>query len=186
MNKRIFVNALTVSRIPLAVLFCCAVLSAASPFFPCIFLFAGIAASDYFDGKLARKYGIQSAAGAVLDVAADFFFILSACLSLHSRGLFPGWMLAVILLKFLEFWGTSAVLKRGGGNASAFLFDPLGRIAAVLFYLLPVLILALSHFLPAGIRQAATAVLCAGMAACAILSSVWRISLLVKSRRPDP
>lgn len=175
----LFVNALTVSRVPLSLLFCAAVLLRADPFLPCA-LFALIAASDYLDGRLARKYGVQTGTGAVMDVAADFFFMVTAGLSLFSRGLFPGWMLAVILYKFLEFWLTSALFRRGGKNAAVFLFDPLGRIAAVLFYLLPVLALLLSLCLPAAHRTV-FGVVCAGIAALAVLSSARRILSLVDS-----
>ncbi len=93
MIRVVLVNALTLSRVPLTLMFRTMLLFKVNPFLPCITLFALIAVSDYLDGKLARKYDVQTGTGAVLDVMVDFFFIIAACASLSFRGLFPGWML---------------------------------------------------------------------------------------------
>lgn len=182
MIRSIFVNALTLSRVPLSLIFCATVLLDTSPFLPCAVLFALIAVSDYLDGKLARKYGVQTGIGAKLDVMADFFFIITASLSVFFRGLFPRWMLVIILFKFLEFWITSAIFNRSGKSITVFLFDPLGRIVAVLFYLLPILILLIQFCLSVVAYQTVFVIVtvCAGIAGLAVLSSIWRITSFVK------
>ena len=180
MTKVVLVNALTLSRVPLSLMFCTTILLTANPFWPCIALFALVAVSDYLDGKLARMHGVQTGIGAMLDVITDFFFIIAACLSLFSRGLFPLWMLAVIVFKFLEFWITSAVFTKGGKSVTVFLFDPFGRIMAVLFYLLPVLALLLPLCFPITARQIALGIICTGTAILAVVSSTFRIASLVK------
>ncbi len=181
MIRTILVNALTLSRVPFSFMFCAVVLLDDSPFLPCAVLFALIAASDYLDGKLARKFGVQTGIGAILDVMADFFFIIAACLSLFFRGLFPCWMFTVILYKFLEFWITSIIFNGYGKNTIVFLFDPLGRIVAVLFYLLPILTLLFPLCLSAVAHQTVFIIICTGIAGLAVLSSAWRISSLVNS-----
>lgn len=178
--RSISVNVLTLSRVPLSLIFCAMVLLDANPFLPCAALFALIAVSDYLDGKLARKYGVQTGIGAMLDVMADFFFIIAACLSLSFRGLFPRWMLAVIIFKFLEFWITSTIFNRSDKNTTVFLFDPLGRIVAVLFYLLPILMLLLHLCLPVIAHQTALVIAYTGIVGLAAISSTWRITSLAK------
>lgn len=181
MNRAVFINSLTLSRVPLSLVFCDVALHSVKPFLPCAALFVSIAASDYLDGKLARKFGVQSGVGAILDVMSDFLFIIAACASLSVSGLFPRWMLAVIIFKFAEFWITSAIFSRGSTNTFVFLFDPLGRSVAALFYLLPILTLLLPLGLPDAHRIALVTV-CVGTAGLAGLSSAWRIASLVKGR----
>lgn len=178
MVKWICVTLMTLARIPLSLLFCYFVLFHHRPALPCVLLFAVIALLDFCDGKAARRYGMETAAGAVLDVTADCFFIVSAGFVLCLRGLYPGWMLALVLLKFLEFCLTSHWTRR---EAGVFLFDPLGRAVAVAFYLLPPVILLLSAVLPA---VAATVILifCLAIAAAALLSSAFRIASVCKRR----
>jgi len=176
--KLVLVNALTLSRVPLSLMFCAAALSGAHPLLPCGILFALVAASDYLDGKLSRKYRVQTGAGAVLDVTADFFFIVTACAALSLRGPFPGWMIAVVVYKFVEFWISSALMKRK--DANMFFFDPLGRAAAALFYLLPMLALLLQSVLCAAACQTALQIFCAAVTALAIASSFFRIASLTR------
>ncbi len=183
MNRAVSINILTLSRVPLTLVFCAVVLLGASPFLPCAALFILIAVTDYLDGKLARKFGVQTDIGAILDVSADFFFIIAACSSLALRGLFPYWMLGVILFKFLEFWITSAIFT-SRKVTSVFLFDPLGRLVAVLFYLLPVLtLLLLPLHLPTGALQTALMLVCAGITGLAAISSALRITSLAKGKQ---
>lgn len=177
----VLVNGLTLSRIPLSLLFCGAVLLHPDSYFTCMILFALIAASDYLDGKLARKYGIQTRMGARLDVAADFFFIISSCLSLCFRNLLPVWMIFVMILKFSEFLITSAIYRKAPKSMTAFLFDPVGRIAAVLFYLLPLLSL-LQICIPSRLRSYAVAMVCGVISMLALLSSFLRLMSLAKKK----
>lgn len=64
--------------------------------------------SDMLDGVLARRLNLQSDAGARLDSAADFFFALSAMVSLFAARLLPSWTLsaacAVALVRVLSLF----------------------------------------------------------------------------------
>lgn len=74
-------DVLTALRIPLAVLF---------PFVRApsgqLAIVAAVAASDFFDGMLARRFG-SSRAGTLLDPAADKLFMVVAFLTVAGRGL---------------------------------------------------------------------------------------------------
>ncbi|MDP4142938.1 MAG: CDP-alcohol phosphatidyltransferase family protein [Bacillota bacterium] len=95
--------------------------------------------TDLFDGKIARFSGHASAFGAVFDVAADLFFIVTSYIVLLYLHITPLWFLFIILFKFIEFIFTSYFLKKHTSEKSIFIFDYLGRLAAVLFYIIPLL-----------------------------------------------
>ena len=96
-------DALTSLRLPLAVAF---PLVTAMPLRLAIIAVA--AASDFFDGRVARRYG-GSRAGAILDPVADKVFMASAFLTLWRSGLLVGWEIAGVLLR--------DIFAAGGGLA---------------------------------------------------------------------
>ena len=163
-------------------MFCILILFYNYPFLPCITLFIVIGASDYFDGKLARKYHVETHIGAKLDVFSDFFFIFVACLSWAYLDLLPYWMVGVIILKFLEFLITSFISKKKTLSSFVFKFDPLGRGVAVAFYVLPVLILLPLYFYRAFYEQLIN-LICISITMSAISSSVFRIMSLNKTKK---
>jgi CDP-diacylglycerol--glycerol-3-phosphate 3-phosphatidyltransferase len=76
-------------------------------------LFAAAMATDWFDGRLARRSGRTSAMGSLLDVA-DKVLVLSVLIVLVGRGVFPGWMVAAIVAReFLVSGLRLAALERG-------------------------------------------------------------------------
>ena len=54
-------------------------------------------ATDYLDGKIARRFGLVSALGALLDPVADRLYILTTLLGLAWRAIIPWWLVAVLL-----------------------------------------------------------------------------------------
>jgi CDP-diacylglycerol--glycerol-3-phosphate 3-phosphatidyltransferase len=71
-------------------------------------------ATDWFDGWLARRSGRSSAMGSLLDPVADKILILSALIVLVEQGVFPGWMVALIVgREFLVSGLRLAALERG-------------------------------------------------------------------------
>jgi phosphatidylglycerophosphate synthase len=89
-------------------------------------LFVLAIGSDLADGYLARKLGLSSQLGAYVDVTVDsvftggifFYFILS--------GIYPSWVLFLIISMFLQFILTSKLLK--------ITFDPIGKYYGSLLY----------------------------------------------------
>jgi len=109
-----------------------------------LIVFILICITDFVDGKIARALKASSPFGALLDVTADFVFIISSLVMLSVKGMIPMWFIAVVLGKFVEFLGTSYFIKKHQVNCSSlFIFDYFGRIAAVNFFLIPGLSLLL-------------------------------------------
>jgi cardiolipin synthase (CMP-forming) len=53
--------------------------------------------TDYLDGKIARRYGLESRVGQLLDPIADRLYVLTTLLALAWRGAIPWWLVAVLL-----------------------------------------------------------------------------------------
>lgn len=76
-------------------------------------VFASVAASDFFDGRLARRVGNPAPLrGRVFDHGADILFVLSGLLSYVARGLAPWWVPASIATAFAAY----AMGSRGDGE----------------------------------------------------------------------
>lgn len=60
-----------------------------------LFLVAGI--SDGVDGFLAKRFGWTSRVGGILDALADKFLLVSTFLALWWLGVFPGWLVLLVL-----------------------------------------------------------------------------------------
>ncbi|EET88712.1 CDP-alcohol phosphatidyltransferase [Clostridium carboxidivorans P7] len=94
--------------------------------------------TDFLDGRIARFNGSISKLGAVLDVASDLLYIIISYMVLYILHVLPLWFLFVILFKFAEFIITSYFIKKTCSKKSIFIFDFLGRVAAAMFYVIPV------------------------------------------------
>lgn len=90
-------NAITVLRAVLVAPFVLALLNGRTTFALVVFLVAG--ASDGLDGYLAKRYGWQSRAGAILDPLADKLLLVSAYLTLAWVGLLPSWLAAAVVAR---------------------------------------------------------------------------------------
>jgi CDP-diacylglycerol---glycerol-3-phosphate 3-phosphatidyltransferase len=77
-------------------------------------LFAVAMATDWLDGRLARRSGRTSALGSLLDPIADKVLVLAVLIVLVGRDAFPGWMVAAIVAReFLMSGLRLAALERG-------------------------------------------------------------------------
>ena len=76
--------------------------------------FALAMATDWLDGRIARRGGYGTAIGSLLDPIADKILVLATLIVLVDRGVFAGWMVAAIVVR--EFLVTAlrlAALERG-------------------------------------------------------------------------
>lgn len=146
--KKILVNGLTLSRIPLSIMFCNMISNGKDKLFTCATIFLVIALTDFFDGKLARFFGIESKIGAILDLGTDFFFILSSNYLLYKQGLIPLCMIILILIKFMEFCLTSYLMCKRLKIDKSLFFDKIGRFAAIMLYSIPLLTVILYSYIP--------------------------------------
>jgi phosphatidylglycerophosphate synthase len=98
-------------------------------------LFAVAAASDYFDGPLARRAGRASERGRTWDSWADIIFLESALVTAVVVGLTPWWVPAAIAASFAYYvadswWRTRAAPRR------TLIASRLGHLGGVCNYVL--------------------------------------------------
>lgn len=98
-------NFITLIRVILAPIFFFSVLN--YPHTISIFIFILTIITDGLDGYFARRLNLTSKFGAYFDVTADFIWILSGFLAFVIIGLYPAWLLVIIVLMFLQFIITS-------------------------------------------------------------------------------
>jgi CDP-diacylglycerol--glycerol-3-phosphate 3-phosphatidyltransferase len=71
-------------------------------------------ATDWLDGRIARRRGRTSALGSLLDPIADKILVLAVLVVLIEDGVFPGWMVAAIVAReFLVSGLRLAAIERG-------------------------------------------------------------------------
>jgi CDP-diacylglycerol--glycerol-3-phosphate 3-phosphatidyltransferase len=157
--KKIYINILTSLRMPLGVLFIYFTLIDYNIGY-LILIFILTAFSDYFDGKLAAKYNLNTYDGAKLDVICDFIFIVFSTVAVILIDLIPFWFIFVIILKLIEFFITSL--------SNDFYYETWGHIVALMFYAYPIVAL-LIHV------ESINTALAVFITICALTSSVSRI-----------
>jgi cardiolipin synthase len=97
--------------------------------------------TDYLDGKIARRFGLVSRLGQLLDPLADRLYILTTLLGLGWRDIIPWWLVIALLGRELMLLGLLAVLRRHGYLALPVHF--VGKAATFcLLYAFPLLLLA--------------------------------------------
>ncbi len=107
-----------------------------------ILLLMAAGASDYFDGKIARKYGQFSRLGQLLDPAADRLYILATLLALVARDGLPLWWALALIGRDVFLAALLPVLRRHGYGPLPVHF--LGKAATFnLLYAFPMLLAAL-------------------------------------------
>ena len=77
-------------------------------------LFCVAMATDWFDGRVARRTGRTSALGSLLDPVADKLLVLATLIVLIDEGVFPAWMVAAIVAREILISGLrQAAVERG-------------------------------------------------------------------------
>src|SRR6516164_1640565 len=61
-------------------------------------VFVAAMATDWFDGRIARRRGTTSPLGSLLDPVADKVLVLAALVMLIGQGVAPSWMVALIVV----------------------------------------------------------------------------------------
>ncbi len=71
-------------------------------------------ATDWLDGRIARRRGTTSAIGSLLDPIADKVLVLAVLVMLIGEGVWPAWMVAAIVARELLVSGLRlAAIERG-------------------------------------------------------------------------
>ncbi|WP_328618780.1 CDP-diacylglycerol--glycerol-3-phosphate 3-phosphatidyltransferase [Actinokineospora pegani] len=136
-------NMLTVSRLLLVPFFLLALFAedGTDPLWRLVawFVFAVASVTDHIDGRLARKHGLITDFGKIVDPIADKALTGSALVGLSVLGMLPWWITTVIAVRevgvtLLRFW----VIRHGvipasrGGKAKT-----LAQVLAIGLFVLP-------------------------------------------------
>jgi len=170
--KKVFINILTLIRIPLTILFI--IFFDNSNRVLLLFILSIIILTDFIDGKIARKFNINSRLGSILDPYCDLFFVLFTSILFNIYDLIPITYTFVLIFKFAEFNITSYYAGMSS-NKIPFMFDKVGRVITALYQGVPfvVVIPFLSQYCSAYI-----AFLIIGT----LISSTLRISNLIHTK----
>jgi CDP-diacylglycerol--glycerol-3-phosphate 3-phosphatidyltransferase len=77
-------------------------------------LFVVAMATDWFDGRIARRRGLSSPLGSLLDPVADKVLVLAVLVMLVAEGVAPAWMVALIVVREILVSGLRlAAIERG-------------------------------------------------------------------------
>lgn len=96
-----------------------------------VFILAGI--TDVLDGRIARKYNLQTKLGTVLDPFADKLMTFAILISFTYSNLIPTWILVAIGLKEVLMIAGGAVLYLSKGN-QVLPSNRYGKVATLFFY----------------------------------------------------
>jgi phosphatidylglycerophosphate synthase len=129
---RTWANALTLLRLGCAPLLACSVAAGGSgSALLAGLLFWGAVATDFADGRVARRRGEASPLGGLLDHASDAAFVSVGLAALAGRGSVPAPLPALVALAFLQYTLDSRALAGRPLRASA-----LGRHNGIAYYVL--------------------------------------------------
>lgn len=118
-------NKLTVSRLWLAVIFVlCFNVEARGRFTVALLVFLAATLTDYLDGVIARKRGLITDFGKLMDPLADKILTASAFVSLCAIGTFPAWAVIVIISREFLITGLRSLAASKGLVVPA---DQLGK-----------------------------------------------------------
>ena len=97
--------------------------------------------SDYLDGKIARRFGLVSRIGQLLDPLADRLYIATTLLGLAWRDIIPWWLVGALVGREVLLAGVLWWIKRYGQTGLPVHF--VGKAATFnLLYAFPLLLLA--------------------------------------------
>jgi CDP-diacylglycerol--glycerol-3-phosphate 3-phosphatidyltransferase len=77
------------------------------------------ALSDWYDGMLARKHNMQTRLGALLDPLADKLLVSAAFVVFVDLGLYPSWLVIIILFREFLVSGLRTIAAASGRVISA-------------------------------------------------------------------
>jgi len=108
-------NKLTVSRLWLSAVFVlCFVWNFPGGFSLALLVFLAATVTDYLDGVIARKRGLITDFGRLMDPLADKILTASAFISLCAIGKFPAWAVIVIISREFLITGLRSLAASKG------------------------------------------------------------------------
>lgn len=118
-------NSITVCRLALTAIFVGGtVMESTFGHWLAMVAFVIAAISDWFDGYFARKYGMVTPLGKLLDPVADKVLVCSAFVYLSARGFCPVWITVLIVAREFLITGLRQIAVEAGQVLAA---DRLGK-----------------------------------------------------------
>ena len=77
-------------------------------------IFVGASITDYYDGKIARKYNLITNLGKLLDPLADKILVISALVTLAKFSQISLWFVIVIIFRELMITGLRSIVAAEG------------------------------------------------------------------------
>ena len=81
---------------------------------PAVIVFLVAAATDWFDGRLARRWGVTTKLGSFLDTTADKLLVTTTLIALVAVGRASPWVVLVIVAREFTILGLRAAIAAGG------------------------------------------------------------------------
>lgn len=167
-------NALTIARFGLAAAWIAIYLAAPAARLAFALIAIAAAASDFFDGRLARRLGVGGGAGRWLDPVADVTFVLAALGCAAAADEIPLYIPILIVASFSQYALDSRILHRADGPIRS----RLGHYGGVVNY---ALVIALVIAPPGGVAGVAIKTATSAIALFYIAAIVER-ALLYRAR----
>ena len=82
-------------------------------------IFVGAAITDYYDGKIARKYNLITNLGKLLDPLADKILVISALVTLAKFSQISLWFVIIIIFRELLITGLRSIVAAEGVVSAA-------------------------------------------------------------------
>jgi len=82
-------------------------------------LFSAASITDYFDGYLARRSGLVTNFGKIMDPVADKLLVSCTFIMLTSLGWVPAWIVCVIIGREIAVTGLRNIISESGMDVSA-------------------------------------------------------------------
>lgn len=82
-------------------------------------IFTVAAITDFLDGFFARRWGLVSNFGKIMDPLADKLLVSSAFIMMTSHGWVPAWIICIIIGRELAVTGLRNVISASGEDVSA-------------------------------------------------------------------
>ena len=131
-------NVLSVLRLVGVPIFLWAILSEHDVLALVTLMLSGV--SDYLDGKIARRFGMESRLGQLLDPVADRLYIATTLFGLAWRDIIPWWLVVALVGREVLLAGVLWWIKRYGQTGLPVHF--VGKAATFnLLYAFPLLLL---------------------------------------------
>ena len=105
-------NKLTMARILAVPVFIVLYMTGHNIIATIVFILASL--TDMLDGKIARKRGLVTNFGKIMDPLADKILVYSAFICMVQIGIVPGWMLVIILFREFIVSGLRTVAAADG------------------------------------------------------------------------